>query len=206
MFRLMATLLAIISLGNVADSRADEVLANLARLQKGEILHEYTRRDEPGGSIRAEILIQSKLQPIWDLLTGCGEAFVFVDGLEVCEILEISSERARIHQVADPGILAPEQDYIYQTEFQPFSRMDFKLVEGTLDALEGSWQFFEVPGGVVITYNMHVQPGIPVPRFLVRGSIRRTITGMLACIRGLVSGSGGAEALEDDLGRCKGEN
>ena len=205
MSRLMAILLVTISFGIVADSRATETLPNLARLQKGEILHEYTRRDEPGGSIRAEILIRAELQATWDLLTGCGQAFVFLDGLEVCEILEMSTEKARIHQVADPGILAPEQDYIYQTEFQPLSRMDFKLVEGSLDALEGSWQFFEVSEGVVIIYDMHVQPGLPVPRFLVRGSIRRTITNMLACVRGLVQGSLDAESLRHDLDRCPGD-
>lgn len=174
------------------------------RLRQGEILHTYIRKDEPGGAVRAQVFIWSDIQSAWQLLKGCGKAFVFVDGLEVCDILEMGPEGARIHQVADPGILAPEQDYIYRASYQPPGRMDFELVEGSLETLEGSWQFSEMPGGFVIDYEMRVHTGLAIPRFLVRYSLRRTVTHMLACIRGLLQGSRDADMSERDLDRCPG--
>ena len=136
------------------------------------------------------------------MLLGCGKAFVFVDGLEQCEILEMEETHVLVHQVVDPGILAPQQDYTYKTDLEAFASMKFNMVEGTMKTIDGSWEFFEVDEGVVLIYNMHVVSNWPVPRFLIRRSIRKSIPHMLACIRGLLNGSVNPDALRDDLDRC----
>jgi hypothetical protein len=205
MFRFLPVLFVLVSFGVTADTQTSDILLHLPQLRSGAILHEHTRRDEPGGAIRAEIFMHANAKDIWDLLIGCGKAFVFVDGLEQCEILELTKNHVLVHQVTDPGILAPVQDYTYKSKFQAFSRMDFDLVEGTMKTIDGSWQFVAVEEGVVVIYNMHVQPNWPVPRFLVRYSIRKSIPHMLACIRALVKGSGSPEKLQQDLDRCPGE-
>ncbi len=208
MFKLLLHMLALLSatvFAATADARDVVKPDNLPILLSGDIPYEYTRRDEPGGSIRLEILIRADVSELWSILSGCGKAFIFVDGLEVCDILEQTQNHALIHQVTDPGILVPVQEYTYQSRFHPFSRMDFNMVSGTMKAIDGSWQFEEINEGVVVTYNMHVQPSLPVPRFLVRMSIRKNMRHMLACIRGLVDGSGNHQKRQQDLQRCPGE-
>jgi ribosome-associated toxin RatA of RatAB toxin-antitoxin module len=205
MIRLFAILLALACFKVTADTQGADALLNLSQLRSGDILHQHTRRDEPGGAIRVELLIRAKREDIWNLVLACGKAFVFVDGLEQCEILEQTDTHVLVHQVTDPGILAPVQDYTYKSRLQAFSRMDFNMVEGTMKTIDGSWEFVEVDEGVVLIYNMHVQSNWPVPRFLIRHSIRKSIPHMLACIRGLVNGSGGPAELSQDLDRCPGE-
>jgi len=177
----------------------------MPQLQSGNILHEYTRMDESGGAIRAEILMRTQVENVWAILQGCGKAFIFVDGMEKCEILEQTSEYALIHQVVDTGLLAPTLNYRYESDKQAYEHMEFRLVEGNLRVLQGSWGFEDIKEGLLVTYNMRVQPGFPIPRFLVRMSLRRMITDMLACIRGLVGGSVSSKSSKEDLDRCPGE-
>ena len=186
-----------------ADSASD--LDKMSRLQSGEILHEYTRMDESGGAIRAEVFIKSGLEDIRTILQGCGKAFVFVDGMEQCEILEHIDDYTLIHQVVDTGLLAPTLSYSYESKNHSPSRTSFNLVEGNLRVLQGGWEFIGVTDGVHVTYDMRVRPGFPLPRFLVRMSLRRMIPDMLACIRGLLDGSGTAEQIKGDLERCPGK-
>ena len=177
----------------------------MSRLRSGEILHEYTRMDESGGAIRAEIFIETGLEDIRAILQGCGEAFVFVDGMEQCEILERTDDYTLIHQVVDTGLLAPTLSYSYESRNHSQTRMSFKLVDGNLRVLQGGWEFIDLEDGVHVSYDMRVRPGFPLPRFLVRMSLRRMIPDMLACIRGLLDGSATPGQVESDLERCPGE-
>jgi hypothetical protein len=83
----------------------------MALLQAGEILYEYERRDESGGALRAEILIRNNAESVHAILQGCGKAFIFVDGMEQCEILERTDQYTLIRQVVDTGLLAPTLRY-----------------------------------------------------------------------------------------------
>lgn len=177
----------------------------MSRLRSGEILHEYTRMDESGGAIRAEIFMKAGLEDIQAILQGCGKAFVFVDGMEQCEILERTDDYTLIHQVVDTGLLAPTLSYSYESKNHSQTRMSFNLVEGNLRVLQGGWEFIGLEDGVHATYDMRVRPGFPLPRFLVRMSLRRMIPDMLACIRGLLDGSATPGQVENDLQRCPGE-
>jgi ribosome-associated toxin RatA of RatAB toxin-antitoxin module len=176
----------------------------VSKLLSGGILHEYARMDESGGAIQAKILIRTKMENVRAILQGCGKAFIFVDGMEQCEIVERTEDHTLIRQVVDTGLLAPTLRYSYESKNRTFPDMDFKLVEGNLRALEGGWEFVDVEEGVLVTYKMRVQPGFPIPRFIVRMSLRRMIPDMLACIRGLVDGSGSSGQKLKDLDRCPG--
>lgn len=177
----------------------------MSQLRSGKILQEYTHMKESGGAVQARILIHTNVENIWGILQGCGKAFVFVDGMEQCEILEKTGDYALIHQVVDTGLFAPQLDYSYESRNQPFSQMEFNLTEGNLTVLQGGWEFVDVDDGVLATYNMRVRLGFPLPRFLVRMSLRRMIPDMLACIRGLVDGSGSSERKKEDLDQCPGD-
>ena len=177
----------------------------MSLLRSGKILTEYTRMDESGGAVRGSVFMHTGLEDVRAILEGCGKAFVFVDGMEQCEILEKTGEYALIRQVVDTGLFAPQLDYSYRSESRSRAQMEFNLVDGNLRVLQGGWNFVEVDGGVVAIYDMRVRLSFPLPRFMVRMSLRRMIPDMLACIRGLVDGSAGPEQKKDDLEQCPGE-
>jgi len=204
MYKPALTLLAMLSIMVSADTESQLDPENMLRLRSGEILHEHSRKDEAGGTIRVEIFVRAAVEDVWGMLEGCENAFTYVKGLKQCEVLEQTDKYALIHEVVKAGVFAPTQDYTYKVNSQPFSRRDFKLNKGSLKAMEGSWEFLAVEEGVIIVYQLHVQPAVSAPRFMVRRSIRKSIPDMLACIRGLVNGSGGTGQNKKDLQRCPG--
>jgi ribosome-associated toxin RatA of RatAB toxin-antitoxin module len=149
-----------------------------------------------------QILVQAPPRAVWNVIVSCELAFRFVAGLRQCEVRDDTGERALVRQVVDQGWLMPSFDFVFESLRQPWSRIDFRLVEGNLAAMEGSWRFIETPDGTLVDYEMRLRPQAPVPAFLVRRNISRTMPDLLACVRGLADGSGGEERRRRDLARC----
>jgi hypothetical protein len=70
--------------------------------------------------------------------------------------------------------------------------------------MEGSWDFIDLDKGVLVTHEIRIRPGFPVPRFLIRSVMKNTIPEMLACIRSLASGSISEARQATDAASCPG--
>lgn len=175
-----------------------------ARLEAGEVVARETRGDPQGGSARMQVLVQAPAQAIWSVIISCELAFRFVEGLQQCEVLEDTGDRALVHQVVDRGWLMPRLDFVFESLRRPWDQIEYRLVEGNLKALEGSWRFEETAAGTLVDYEIRLRPQAPAPGFLVRRNMTRTMPDLLACVRGLAGGSGTAERRQRDLGRCAG--
>lgn len=182
----------------------DEDPTLLARLLAGEVVARESSGDSSGGSAHMQILVQAPPSAIWGVIVSCELAFRFVDGLRHCEVLEDTGDRALVRQVVDQGWLMPTFDFVFESLRQPWQRIDIRLVEGNLAEMEGSWSFDEVQGGTLVDYAVRLRPQAPVPAFLVRRNISRTMPDQLACVRGLAEGSGSEERRRQDLARCAG--
>jgi ribosome-associated toxin RatA of RatAB toxin-antitoxin module len=176
----------------------------LERLGNGEILLLDASTDEAGGSARVQALVQAPVKAVWELIVSCEQTFIFVKGLKKCEILEDKGGKALIHQVVKTSWIVPTQDFIFESLRDPYDGIRFQLVEGSLKAMEGRWQFTEGPGGLLLDYEIRIRPGMPVPAFIVSYVIRKGMPDLIACIRGLAGGSGTMERAQGDLERCQG--
>ncbi len=179
--------------------------ATLQRLQSGEITVQTTRADQSGGSARFVIFIKAPVEKIWEIIFSCEHAFIFLDGLKLCEILEGDEKETLARQVVNKGWLIPTQDFTFQTLYEPFKHAEFKRLEGKPRVMEGSYDFIVMPLGVVLVHEIRIQPSIPVPRFIIRRLIRKSMPAMLACMRGLAGGSLSAELEVRDLNMCPGK-
>jgi hypothetical protein len=178
--------------------------AQMDRLRTAEVLLENVRTDESGGAARARVLFHAPVENIWAQLVTCETAFDYVDGLKYCEELDQTTEHARLKQAVKKHWLVPRMDFTVEFIRQPYSSIEFRQVEGELDLLEGRWLFQDVPGegAVLVTHEIRVKPRIPVPRWLVRRSIRKDIPDMLACLRFLAGGSGSDAQTSMDREKC----
>ncbi|NND45853.1 MAG: hypothetical protein HKN58_11065 [Xanthomonadales bacterium] len=199
---------ALLSLVLVSAVAAETPTAEaLERLAKGEILAENVLTSESGGAVRARVLMQVELATVWNYIASCDHVFEYVDGMQYCELLEVRRDGAvdvsTVRQVVDRGWLVPEMDFTIRVRREPHERIDFELVEGNLDALRGYWRFESLPGvsGLLVTHEIQVRPSFPVPRWLVRRTIRKGIPDMLACLRGLTSAPSQSSS-RSDLRRC----
>jgi ribosome-associated toxin RatA of RatAB toxin-antitoxin module len=200
-------LLILVSISPYAPAREAQLPdpETLHRLQSGEVILETTRTDESGGAARVVMFSKAPVEAIWKVIFSCEQAFIFLDGLKICEVLENNSEYTITRQVVKKGWLIPRQDFAFRTLQAPYKHIEFRLVEGNLKAMEGSWDFIVMPQGVVVMHEIWVQPEVPAPRFIVRRLMRRGMPEMMACVRGLAGGSVSIDMEARDLGHCPGE-
>lgn len=203
---IISTTLALLAASSAsrADDRAPEALE---RLQRGEVLVERIRSTESGGSVRVKALMQLDARTLWDYIASCDHVFAYVDGMQACALLAVRQEPgadiSTVRQVIDKGWLVPEMEYTMEVRREPYSKVEFSLLEGNLERMQGLWLFEPLADdlGLLVTHEIHVQPSFPVPRWLIRRNMRKGIPDMLACLRGLTNGSQPGRH-EDDLDRC----
>jgi len=157
-----------------------------------------------GGAAHARALVRADAEAVWRVITSCEQAFTYVDGLELCEILEQTGQRVVVRQVIDKSWLLPQQDFVFESLREPYREIRVRLLEGNLDVLEGHWIFRPFEEGTLVDYTVRIEPAFPAPDFLVRRNLDRDMPGLLACVRALAGGSGSAEQQRLDRARCAG--
>ncbi len=177
----------------------------LQRLRAGEVIPQNPQTEKPGVATRVLIFMKTPVERIWEVIYSCENAFIFLDGLKLCEVLQDNGVVTLTRQVVDRGWLVPKQDYTFRTLREPFKHAEIKRTEGKPKVMEGSWDFITMPQGVVVIHEIRIKPDMPVPGFIVRRMMRHGLTEMLACIRGLAGGSISPELESQDLEFCPGE-
>jgi len=209
-YRLINSLTAvimIIALRSAVAAPADLDKVDLARLKRGEILLQTIHGDKPGGAARVTAYFNTTTEAIWNVIGYCKYEFVYVRGLQLCEVLEPGQLKTRVRHRLRNNWFSPTLDYTFEASRTPCCRGEFRLVEGDLDVMEGQWVLQPVAdsNGIIVVHEIRVKPGLPAPRWLVRRSLRRDLPDMLACMRGLANASGDEPRNAADLNRCPGD-
>lgn len=172
-------------------------------LENGEVQVEVVRMDEAGGAVRARTLVDAPPGRVWDVIGNCQHARKYLAGMEGCEVLVDEPHRAETHHVVDPGWFAPTLDYRFETAREPFTRMEFHLLEGNLRAMDGYWLLTPHGEGTLVEHELRIRPETPSPRWLVRRKLARDLPRMMRCIRALSRGSLAESAVVDDMESCQ---
>ena len=171
-------------------------------LRAGEVVVRSINEDDAAGAARVMALFQSPAEDLWNVLLSCEQAFLYVKGMTACEVLESDGPISRVqHVVKRPWPLSP-LDIVFEAKYDPYSTIDFRLLDGNMDRFEGQWRFSETEHGLLLDYEVHIKPRVPAPRFLIRHSIRRQLPNLIACLRALSNGSGSPEQQATDQARC----
>jgi len=184
--------------------RAEPDAGTLALLRNGDVLVENIRLDEMGGAARVQALFQGTAESVWALLESCAANYRFIEGLLDCEVLESADTHALTRHALKKNMLTPRMEYMFETVREPYRWIAIRLLSGDLDIMEGNWRFDPLDDGtfLLVTHRIRVQPRIPVPRWLVRRTLRNDLGDMVACMRAMVGASGNEENHRLDLDRC----
>jgi len=145
-----------------------------------------TRRDGPTVIVEVVALIDASPAAIWDVLTACEIAPEYVSNIVSCERLEVvDGGRAELFvQTVKPAFFIPRFEQVFRLDYEPYERIDVLEVSGPLERMEGRWWFLPGAGGtVMLAHTMEVDPGFPIPRFLLRATMRRDLTTIMEAVR-----------------------
>lgn len=166
-------------------------------LESGEVAVR-TSKDDGVIFVDTAALIHASREDIWDVLTACEIAPQYVSNVLSCESIEVLDDgRAELFvQTVKPLFFVPRFEHVFRLDYWPPDRIDVSRVSGPIDTMDGSWWLIPQPEGTVLLVNsMSVDPGFPIPRFLLRASIRKELTTIMEAVRDVAEERSGA-ALE----------
>ena len=156
-------------------------------LQAGEVLVRTDRDVRPlTVRIRLATLVEASPQAIWEVLTACQIAPEYVPNVTSCKSLEVLDDgRSELFvQTVKPAFFLPSFEHVFRLDYEPYRRIDVHRVSGPIAHMEGSWWLLPQAGGaILLVYQLAVDPGLPVPRFFVRATLKRDLPRVVAAVR-----------------------
>jgi len=145
------------------------------------------RSDRP---LTAEVKLAAEVDApataIWDVLKACEIAPEYVPNVQSCRRLEeLDGGRAELFvQTIKPVFFLPTFEHEFRLDYTPYSRIDVNRVSGPIAHMQGTWWLLpEDNGRILLVYELALDPGMPIPRFLVRATLKRDLPKVIAAVR-----------------------
>jgi ribosome-associated toxin RatA of RatAB toxin-antitoxin module len=153
-------------------------------LDDGDVVVRTDRRG-PAIGVQAAVLVHAPAETVWSIVTACELAPEFVPDIVSCRSLG-TTEGGRselFEQTVDAPFFMPRFDHVFRLDYEPYRRIDVHEVRGPLKRLEGTWWLLPEPAGVLLVYELEVEPDIPVPRLFVRIGLKRDLSKSIDAMR-----------------------
>jgi len=140
--------------------------------------------EQTGGASATE-RIHAGREVVWSLITSCAEALKMVPGLVECEVLETAPDRSwqRIRHVLDYSWFVRTLTYEILASYDKPTQVTMERVSGDLSTMKVSWNLQSDGDDTIAQYKVDLAPGFWVPRWLVRGALKRDLPKMLRALR-----------------------
>jgi hypothetical protein len=186
--RRRATLVALATLaGAQAAAQPDLSWIDRDAVAGGEIIVNTDRGDRPlTVLVRIAAEIDAPAAAIWKILTACEIAPEYVPNVVSCKKLEeLDGGRADLFvQTIKPIFFLPTFEHVFRLDYTPYTRIDVHRVSGPIAHMEGSWWLLpQESGSILLVYDVAVDPGLPIPRFLVRATMKRDLPKIVEAVR-----------------------
>jgi hypothetical protein len=156
-------------------------------LAAGEVQVEVLRSERPlTAEIRLAVEIDAPPEPIWAVLKACEVAPEYVPNVQSCRRLEaLDGGRAELFvQAIKPVFFMPSFEHVFRLDYTPFTHIGVHRVSGPIELLEGSWWLVPRESGrTLLVYELAIDPGMPIPRFVVRATLKRDLPQVLDAVR-----------------------
>jgi polyketide cyclase/dehydrase/lipid transport protein len=145
------------------------------------------RSDRP---LTAEVKVAAEVDApataVWDVLKACEIAPEYVPNVVSCrKVEELDGGRADLFvQTIKPIFFVPAFEHEFRLDYTPYTRIDVNRVSGPIAHMQGTWWLLpEDNGRMLLVYELALDPGMPIPRFFVRATLKRDLPRLVAAIR-----------------------
>ena len=123
---------------------------------------------------------------IWDVLKACEIAPEYVPNVVSCKKLEeLDGGRADLFvQTIKPIFFLPTFEHVFRLDYTPYARIDVNRVSGPIAHMQGTWWLLpQGSGRTLLVYELALDPGMPIPRFMVRATLKRDLPKVISAVR-----------------------
>ena len=136
--------------------------------------------------IQVAVEIDAPPAAIWDVLKACEVSPEYVPNVQSCTKLEeLDGGRAELFkQTIKPVFFLASFEHVFRLDYTPYTRIDLNRVSGPIAHMQGTWWLLpEDNGRILLVYELALDPGMPIPRFMVRATLKRDLPKVLAAVR-----------------------
>lgn len=156
-------------------------------LDAGEVVLRNERPDRPlSVLVRLAVKIDAPPETVWNVLTACEVSPDYVPNIVSCRSLEkLDDGRAELFvQVVKAVFFLPTFEHVFRLNYEPYWRIGVQRVSGPIERLDGTWWLIpEDDDSTLLLYEQALDPGMPIPRFMVRATLRRDLPRVLEAVR-----------------------
>jgi hypothetical protein len=140
------------------------------------------------------IVLGRPLAEVWTTLARFQDKPEYMPRLKSIAVLEQTPERVRVRMVIDASVATAHYTLLYRLD-EPGRRiswtLDRSVPDNSIANAEGEYRLYEVDAShTLVTYQNHVDPGRPLPRFIQDYISRRSIPDLLRAIKKRVESDG----------------
>lgn len=154
------------------------------RLERGEVVVS-TNDDGTTKYVTAQILINAPPDEVWPIMVNPFEFQGKISPrMKTVEVMADQANRSVLKVTLDV-LLIPHFTYMVESLYDGGESIKFRRVGGILKDFRGSWVMAPAAGGdkTELTYCMYVDPGFPVPQWLIREAIKNELPRTLISLR-----------------------
>lgn len=188
------SLIAFLGLLTAVPVRAQEVRELYAQLEDWEetaLREGQTIITGEKGKYLAKILIPASPETVWSVLTDYNNLSSFLPNTVSSKIVEVADNRWVVEQIDERQFLgvAVRSRLVTESIQTPQSRIDFSLIDGDLQAMQGYWQLQELSASnqeipqVLLEYAVEAEPPSGVPTGVFHPIFRNSLNPTLKAIR-----------------------
>jgi uncharacterized membrane protein len=139
------------------------------------------------GTVRAAVLIEAPPAVVFQLMSRCADAMLYVPHLRVCRVRDRAPDGSweLVEHEIDFGWYAPRVKYVFRADFVVDQSINFRQVTGDFKANQGLWEFESQEDGArtLVRYRAYIDPPTFVPNWLARSTFKREMPQMLTDLR-----------------------
>ena len=144
------------------------------RLLRGEVV---VGLQEVGSTryVTGRILIDETPEHIWPIMVNPYEyRGTICPRMKHIEVIADQATMSRIKVKLDCTMLFPNMYYVVDSKYEPDSRIEFWRTGGTIRDFKGFWLLDRSRDGksTEVTYCLYIDPGFPVPQWIVREGVK----------------------------------
>jgi hypothetical protein len=182
----LSCLLAYASTAPAQDGAPDLAWIDRQALAAGDVVVQTGKTAPKVVSVDVAVLIGAPASTIWSVLTSCEIAPEYVPHVADCTLVETFNDgRSQVfRQTVKPAFFIPAFEHVFRLDYEPFERIEVSRIGGMIEHMMGSWWLLERGDGrILLVHHLEIDPGLPVPRFLVRSALRRDLPKVLRAVR-----------------------
>jgi hypothetical protein len=157
-----------------------------ALLDRGEVQVHPDQIEHGVVHMRFAVKVSAPVPTLWDVLKDCPRSAEYTPNIVSCRSLEILDDgRAELFtQTIKIAFFVPAFEHVFRLSYDPYTHIGVHRVSGPIDVLDGNWWLVpQTDGSVLLVNELGIDIGLPIPRFLVRATMRREVPKMLTGIR-----------------------